>query len=51
MDKYPEEVKKIYAQGHDIGNHSSTHPHSAQLSSAENKQNIMDAHDKVKKLL
>jgi len=51
VDKYPEEVKKIYAEGHDIGNHSNTHPHSSQLSLEENKQNIMEAHNKVKKLL
>lgn len=51
VDKYPDEVKKIYAEGHDIGNHSNTHPHSSQLSLEENKKNIMEAHEKIKKLL
>ena len=51
VDKYPDEVKKIYNDGHDIGNHSNTHPHSSQLSLEENKQNIMQAHNKVKELL
>lgn len=51
VDKYPEEVKKIYDAGNDIGNHSNTHPHSSQLSLAENKKNIMDCHDKIKNLL
>lgn len=51
VDKYPQEVKKIYEAGHDVGNHSNTHPHSSQLSMEENKQNIMDAHNKVKQLL
>ena len=51
VDKYPEEVKKIYNAGHDIGNHSNTHPHSSQLSLEENKQNIMDCHNKIKDLL
>ncbi len=51
VDKYPEEVKKIYEAGHDIGNHSNTHPHSSQLSLEENKENIMAAHNKVKDLL
>lgn len=51
VDKYPEEVKKIHADGHDIGNHSNTHPHSSQLSLEENKKNIMEAHNKVKNLL
>ena len=27
VEKYPEEVKKIAADGHDLGNHSATHPH------------------------
>ena len=26
-DKYPEDVKKMYDAGHEIGNHSNTHPH------------------------
>ncbi len=26
-DKYPEDVKKIYDAGHEIGNHSDLHPH------------------------
>lgn len=51
VDKYPEEVKKIYEAGNDIGNHSNTHPHSSQLSLEENKQNIMDCHNKIKNLL
>ena len=51
IDKYPDEVKKIYEQGHDIGNHSNTHPHGAQLSLEQNKEEIMNAHKKVKDLL
>ena len=51
VDKYPEEVKKIYDAGNDIGNHSNTHPHSSQLSLEKNKENIMACHDKVKNLL
>lgn len=26
-DKYPEDVKKMYDAGHEIGNHSNSHPH------------------------
>lgn len=26
-DKYPEDVKKMYNEGHEIGNHSDAHPH------------------------
>ncbi len=51
VDKYPEEVKKLYEAGHEIGNHSNTHPHSNQLSLEENKKNIMDCHNKIKDLL
>lgn len=31
-DKYPDDVKSIYRHGHDVGNHSATHAHMAQLS-------------------
>ncbi|MBQ2680147.1 MAG: polysaccharide deacetylase family protein, partial [Firmicutes bacterium] len=27
VEKYPDKVKLIYEAGHDLGNHSSTHPH------------------------
>lgn len=48
--KYPEEVKKIAAAGHDIGNHSNKHPHMGQLSKEGNKKELMAAHEAVKKL-
>ena len=51
VDDYPDEVKKIFEAGHDIGNHSNTHPHSNQLSLEKNKAEIKAAHDKVKMLL
>ncbi|MDR3240034.1 MAG: polysaccharide deacetylase family protein [Clostridiales bacterium] len=51
VDKYPDEVKKIYEAGHDIGNHSATHAHGGKLSLEQNKQEIMIAHDKIKNLL
>ena len=35
VEKYPDEVKKIAEAGHDLGNHSATHPHMAQLSAAQ----------------
>jgi len=31
VDKYPDMVKKIHDRGHEIGNHSTTHPHMSQL--------------------
>lgn len=51
VDKYPEEVKKMYEGGHDIGNHSNTHPHGSQLSLEKNKEEIMGVHNKIKELL
>ncbi|MDR2648604.1 MAG: polysaccharide deacetylase family protein [Clostridiales bacterium] len=51
VDKYPDKVKKIYEAGHDMGNHSKTHAHGASLSLAQNKEEIMGAHEKVRNLL
>lgn len=48
VDKYPAEVKMIYDAGHEIGNHSNTHPHVAKLSLEQNKNEIMEVHNKVK---
>jgi len=51
VEKYPEEVKRIHAAGHDIGNHGDTHAHGAQLNLEQNKQEIMGTHEKVRNLL
>ena len=51
VDKYPQEVKKIYDSGHTVGNHSNTHPHGNQLSLEKNKEEIMNCHNKIKELL
>ncbi|MFU0800832.1 MAG: polysaccharide deacetylase family protein [Xylanivirga thermophila] len=32
VDKYPDKVREIAGQGHEIGNHSTTHPHMSKLS-------------------
>lgn len=50
VDKYPEDVKKMIAAGHDIGNHSSSHPHMSKLGEDGIKKELMDAHDAVKQL-
>ncbi len=50
VEKYPEDVKKMIAAGHDIGNHSSTHPHMSKLGEDGIKKELMDAHDAVKEL-
>jgi len=51
VEKYADEVKKMYAEGHEIANHSDTHAHVTQLNSEQNKKEIEGAHQKVKDLL
>lgn len=48
--KYPEAVKKIAEAGHEIGNHSNTHPHVNNLSSEENIKQIEECSNKVKQI-
>lgn len=50
VDKYPEDVKAIYAAGHDLGNHSENHKHMSTLSKAECTEEIEKPHEKVKAL-
>ena len=50
VDSYPEEVVKIYEAGHDLGNHSQSHPYMSQLEEAEQVQELMNVHNKVKQL-
>lgn len=50
VDKYPEEVQKIADAGHDLGNHSATHPHMSQLSKADMAKELQGCHNAVKEL-
>ena len=50
MEKYPEDVKKIQAAGHDLANHSENHKNMSQLSNSDKKNELMTVHDKVKNL-
>ena len=49
-DKYPEAVKKIHEKGHEIANHSNTHPHVNKLSLEKNIEQIETASEKLRKL-
>lgn len=40
-EKFPDLVKKIATEGHEIGNHGYSHPHPDQISVAENKEDIL----------
>lgn len=50
VESYPDDVKAILADGHDLGNHSENHKDMTQLSNEEAKKELMTVHDKVKKL-
>nr|WP_284700629.1 polysaccharide deacetylase family protein [Thermoanaerobacterium sp. R66] len=50
IDKYPELVKKIYEEGHDVENHSNTHPHMTQLSDSEMANEIKACEEKLVKI-
>lgn len=50
VENYPDDVKAILAGGHDLGNHSENHKNMSQLSAAEQEQELMSVHDKVKEL-
>ncbi len=50
VDKNPDAVKKIAKAGHEIGNHSDTHPHVNNLSSEENKKQIEACSKKIETL-
>lgn len=50
VESYPEDVKKIYEAGHDLGNHSENHKNMSQLSDSECQDELMKVHNKVKEL-
>lgn len=50
VESYPDDVKAILADGHDLGNHSENHKNMSQISDAEKKKELMEPHRKVKEL-
>ena len=50
VEKYPDDVKKIYEAGHDLANHSENHKNMSQLSDAQCQEELLKVHDKVKGL-
>lgn len=50
VESYPDDVKMILAEGHDLGNHSQNHKNMSQLSNSEKEKELMSVHDKVKEL-
>lgn len=51
LEKYPEIVKKIASEGHEIGNHSYTHPHFNQLSNEEIEKELESTSDLIEDLI
>lgn len=50
IDKYPDVVKKISEAGHEIGNHSNTHPHVNNLVYEENIHEIEECNKKIENI-
>ena len=50
VESFPEDVKYIASQGHDLGNHSENHKNMSQLSDEEIRSELQKVHDKVKAL-
>jgi polysaccharide deacetylase family sporulation protein PdaB len=51
MEKYPEETKLIATKGHEIGNHSATHPHMNALSEDEIYQELLETNRLIERLV
>ena len=47
VEKYPDSVKKFHAAGHEIMNHSDTHPHIDKLSDVKIAEEIKNCSDKI----
>ena len=50
VDKYPESVKQLYDAGHEIMNHSNTHPHMTELSTEKMKEEVEKCDSKIEKI-
>lgn len=50
VDKYPDMVKEIHKRGHEIGNHSATHPHMSKLSREQIIEELKSTDEKIKSL-
>ncbi len=50
VEKYPQMVKEIFDRGHEIGNHSATHPHMTKLSSAQMRKDAESCEVMIEKI-
>lgn len=49
-ENHPDLVQELVARGHEIGNHSATHPHMSQLSEAQIREELRKTSDLVKSI-
>ena len=50
VEKYPVCVKILVEKGHDLGNHSATHPDMTKLAKEKQREEILEVHNLVKEL-
>lgn len=50
VDKYPESVKQLFDAGHEIMNHSDTHPHMTQITKEEMIKEVTSCDEKIEKI-
>ena len=50
VEKNPDAVKKLYNAGHEIGNHSDTHPSFSQINREEIKSEILNCNKKIERI-
>ncbi|MGN0312713.1 MAG: polysaccharide deacetylase family protein [Lachnospiraceae bacterium] len=50
VEAYPEDVKALYEAGHELANHSETHPNMSGLSKEQQRKEIETVHGRVKEL-
>lgn len=50
VEKYPDCVKTLVEKGHDLGNHSASHPDMTKLSKEKQREQILNVHNAVKEL-
>lgn len=47
VDNFPESVKEIADRGHDVGNHSNTHPHMTQTAVSKMQEEVEECNNKI----
>jgi polysaccharide deacetylase family sporulation protein PdaB len=50
IDKYPENIKLLYKEGHEVANHSDNHMNMADITEEKMKSEIINTNNKIEKL-